>query len=40
MYETTTQKSQFSQEAVPPEAFQVPNGYKKVEAPTFDQQGK
>jgi hypothetical protein len=33
MYETTTQKSQFSQEAIPPDAFQVPSGFKKVASP-------
>lgn len=33
LYETTTQKSQFSEETVPPDAFQVPGGYKKVASP-------
>lgn len=30
MYETTTQKSNFSQAAISPEAFRVPNGYRKM----------
>ncbi|MGD0505916.1 MAG: hypothetical protein ABSD02_24645 [Steroidobacteraceae bacterium] len=33
LYETTTQKSQFSEETVPPDAFQVPSGYKKIASP-------
>lgn len=35
MYETTSQMSQFSQETIPPEAFQIPSGYKKVEQPAM-----
>jgi hypothetical protein len=34
MFETTTEMSDFSQETVPPEAFQIPAGYKKVEQPS------
>ena len=33
MYETTTQKSDFSQETIPPAAFVVPSGFKKVDSP-------
>jgi hypothetical protein len=35
MYETTTLMSDFSQETIPPEAFQIPAGYKKVEPPAL-----
>ena len=32
LYETTTQKSDFSQEAIPAGAFQIPAGYTKVDS--------
>ena len=35
LMETTTQKSNFSQGAVPASAFTVPAGFKKVEAPVY-----
>jgi len=35
LFETTSQKSQFSAETVPAEAFQVPAGYTKVETPAL-----
>lgn len=37
MYETTDQMSDFSQETIPPEAFQVPKGYKKIDPPAMGQ---
>jgi hypothetical protein len=38
--ETTTQKSNFSQETVPSTAFTVPAGFKKVESPVYGAAGK
>jgi hypothetical protein len=35
LMETTTQKSNFSQETVPSSAFLVPAGFKKVESPAY-----
>ncbi len=35
LMETTTQKSNFSQAPVPPTAFLVPAGFKKVESPAY-----
>jgi hypothetical protein len=40
LMETTTQKSNFSQSTVPPSAFVVPAGFKKVEAPAYGAPGK
>jgi hypothetical protein len=37
--ETTNQETDFSMEAVPPSAFQVPKGFKR-EASPYDQMGK
>ena len=39
LMETTNQETDFSMEAVPPSAFQVPKGFKKVASP-YDQMGK
>jgi hypothetical protein len=39
LMETTNQETDFSMEAVPPSAFQVPNGFKRVASP-YDQMGK
>jgi hypothetical protein len=40
LMETTTQKSNFSQETVPPSVFLIPAGFKKVESPVFGATGK
>lgn len=40
LMETTTQKSNFSQETVPSTAFLVPAGFKKVESPAYGAAGK
>ena len=40
LYETTTQKSDFSQEAIPAGAFQVPAGYAKVDSSFVNQLSK
>jgi hypothetical protein len=40
LMETTTQKSNFSQETVPSTAFLVPAGFKKVESPVYGAAGK
>jgi hypothetical protein len=40
LYETTTQKSDFSQEAIPAAAFQVPAGYAKVDSSYVNQIAK
>ncbi len=40
LMETTTQKSNFSQETVPSTAFMVPAGFKKVESPVYGAAGK
>ena len=37
MYETTTQKSDFSHESIPASVFQVPSGFKKVDSPLVAQ---
>jgi hypothetical protein len=39
LMETTNQETDFSMEAVPPSAFQVPKGFKRVASP-YDQMGK
>jgi hypothetical protein len=40
LMETTSQKSNFSQAAVPASAFQVPAGYKQVQSPVYGAAGK
>jgi hypothetical protein len=40
LMETTTQKSNFSQETLPSSAFGVPAGFKKVESPVYAATGK
>ena len=40
LMETTSQKSNFSQAAVPSSAFLVPAGFKKVESPVYGAAGK
>jgi hypothetical protein len=39
LMETTNQETDFSMEAVPPSAFQIPKGFKRVASP-YDQMGK
>jgi hypothetical protein len=39
LMETTNQETDFSMEAVPPSAFEIPKGFKRVASP-FDQMGK
>jgi hypothetical protein len=39
LMETTNQETDFSTEAVPPSAFQIPKGFKRVASP-YDQMGK